>query len=252
MPPRGLSWQRTDGRRPPSTPIAAEASVAPQTIYAAFGNKRALLEGMRHAMLRDSKIPELMARAAAEPDVSRRLGLWAQLVRQQMETSYDVISIHRQAAASDPIGRHRLPRESWTAGREASQRSSTTCVPVSHHGIDESTASDLLWCFSNEEIYRELVEERGWSADRYEQWLAATLDRPAGLHTYRHGQTAVRTSKLNARHTMIPLTDPHSGTGRAIVDNGPLDGASNGFRGKLPLHERVAFLVDRCEGMDSM
>ena len=82
--------------------IAAEASVAPQTIYAAFGNKRALLEGMRRPCsgLED---PELMARAAVEPDVSRRLELWAQLVRQQMETSYDVISIHRQAAASDPI-----------------------------------------------------------------------------------------------------------------------------------------------------
>ena len=34
--------------------IAAEAGVATQTIYAAFGNKRALLPGMREAMLRDS------------------------------------------------------------------------------------------------------------------------------------------------------------------------------------------------------
>jgi AcrR family transcriptional regulator len=154
--------------------IATEAGVAPQTIYAAFGNKRALLEGMRHAMLRDSKIPELMAQAAAEPDASRRLGLWAQLVRQQMETSYDVISIHRQAAASDP--------KVATDYRKVLDNRARTFAEFIHdlrsdlaHGIDESTASDLLWCFSNEEIYRELVGERGWSADRYEQWLAATL-----------------------------------------------------------------------------
>jgi AcrR family transcriptional regulator len=154
--------------------IATEAGVAPQTIYAAFGNKRALLEGMRHAMLRDSKIPELMAQAAAEPDASRRLGLWAQLVRQQMETSYDVISIHRQAAASDP--------KVATDYRRVLDNRARTFAEFIHdlrsdlaHGIDESTASDLLWCFSNEEIYRELVGERGWSADRYEQWLAATL-----------------------------------------------------------------------------
>ena len=82
--------------------IATEAGVAPQTIYAAFGNKRALLTGMRDVMLRDSQVPELMARAARESDAARRVELWAQLVRQQMETSYDVISIHRQAAAADP------------------------------------------------------------------------------------------------------------------------------------------------------
>jgi AcrR family transcriptional regulator len=154
--------------------IALEAGVATQTIYAAFGNKPALLEGMRHAMLRDSKIPELMADAAAEPDASRRLGLWAQLVRQQMETSYDVISIHRQAAASDP--------KVAAAYRRVLDNRARAFADFVHglrghlaSGIDEATASDLLWCFSNEEIYRELVEERGWSADRYQQWLADTL-----------------------------------------------------------------------------
>ena len=154
--------------------IAAEAGVAPQTIYAAFGNKRALLEGMRQAMMRDSKIPELMAQATTEPDASRRLGLWAKLVRQQMETSYDVISIHRQAAASDP--------KVATDYRRVLDNRARSFAGFIHdlradlaHGVDESTASDLLWCFSNEEIYRELVAERGWSADRYEQWLAATL-----------------------------------------------------------------------------
>ena len=154
--------------------IATEAGVAPQTIYAAFGNKRALLEGMRRAMLRDSKIPELMARAAAEPDASRRLGLWAQLVRQQMETSYDVISIHRQAAASDP--------KVASDYRSVLDKRARTFADFVHglrtdlaDGVDESTATDLLWCFSNEEMYRELVKERGWSADRYEQWLTATL-----------------------------------------------------------------------------
>jgi AcrR family transcriptional regulator len=154
--------------------IATEAGVAPQTIYAAFGNKRALLEGMRHAMLRDSKIPELMAQAAAEPNASRRLRLWAQLVRQQMETSYDVISIHRQAAASDPKVAADYRRVLDNRARTFAEFIHDLRTDLAH-GVDESTAIDLLWCFSNEEIYRELVGERGWSADRYEQWLAATL-----------------------------------------------------------------------------
>ena len=174
--------------------IAAEAGVAPQTIYAAFGNKRALLEGMRATMLRDSKIPELMAQAATEPDASRRLGLWAQLVRQQMETSYDVISIHRQAAASDPkvAADYRLVLDNRAHSFATFIHDLRAGLAP---GLDETTASDLLWCFSNEEIYRELVEERGWSADRYEHWLATTLiaqliTTPNGMAGPRSGQSA--------------------------------------------------------------
>jgi AcrR family transcriptional regulator len=152
--------------------IATEAGVAPQTIYAAFGNKRALLGGMREAMMRDSHIPELMAEAAAESDASRRLELWARLVRQQMETSFDVISIHRQAAASDAAVAAEY--------RKVLDNRARTFAEFIHElradlAVDESAATDLLWCFSNEEIYRELVEERGWSPERYERWLGATL-----------------------------------------------------------------------------
>ncbi len=154
--------------------IAAEAGVAPQTIYAAFGSKRALLEGMRSVMLRDSKIPELMAQANAQTDSRRRLALWAQLIRQQMVTSYDVISIHRQAAASDPkvaADYRKVLDNRARAFAEFIHGLRADLAP----GLDERAATDLLWCFSNEEIYRELVAERGWSADRYERWLGRTL-----------------------------------------------------------------------------
>jgi AcrR family transcriptional regulator len=154
--------------------IAAEAGVATQTIYAAFGNKRSLLPGMRDVMLRDSRIPELMAQAAAEIDASRRLHLWARLVREQMVSSYDVIAIHRQAAASDPN-----VAADYRTVLDNRARAFAEFVRLLHAdlapGMDETTATDLLWCFSNEEFYRELVQERGWSPDRYEAWLAATL-----------------------------------------------------------------------------
>jgi AcrR family transcriptional regulator len=154
--------------------IAADAGVATATVYASFGNKRALLDAMREAMRLDSRIPELMTEAAAQPDVTRRLELWAQLVRRQMETSYDVIAIHRDAARSDPVAadayRVVLDRRAKTfAGFIRDLRADL------HPGIDERTATDLLWAFSNEELWRELVDERGWTPERYEHWLARTL-----------------------------------------------------------------------------
>ena len=154
--------------------IAEEAGVATATVYAAFCNKLSIVTGMREAMLRDSKIPELMAQAAMETSAGRRLALWARLIRQQMETSYDVISIHRQAAQADPVFaaeyRKVLDNRAAALGRFIDELA-TSLAP----GMDAQTASDLLWAYSNEELYRELVAERGWSHDRYEGWLAQTL-----------------------------------------------------------------------------
>ncbi|MEP7369459.1 MAG: helix-turn-helix domain-containing protein [Dermatophilaceae bacterium] len=154
--------------------IATEAGVAPQTIYAAFGNKRALLTGMRDVMLRDSQVPELMARAAGESDAARRIELWAQLVRQQMETSYDVISIHRQAASADPKVAVEYRKVLDNRAQAFSEFIHGLRADLAT-GLDERAATDILWCFSNEEIYRELVQERGWSVDRYERWLTGSL-----------------------------------------------------------------------------
>ena len=152
--------------------IAEQAGVATQTVYTAFGNKRSIVDAMREAMLRDSKIPELMSQAAAEPNPTKRLELWARLIRQQMETSYDVIAIHRQAARADP--------EFAAEYRKVLDNRAKTFAEFikglrSGLGMDTSTATDVLWALSNEELYRELVHERGWSHDRYEQWLARTL-----------------------------------------------------------------------------
>jgi AcrR family transcriptional regulator len=154
--------------------IAADAGVAAATVYAAFGNKRALLDAMRDAMRSDSRIPELLAEAAEQPEVQQRLQLWAQLIRQQMETSYDVIAIHRDAARSDPAAAdaYRLVLDSRA---ESFARFIHDLRADLHSGIDERTATDLLWAFSNEELWRELIDERGWSPDRYQHWLARTL-----------------------------------------------------------------------------
>lgn len=154
--------------------IAGEAGVATQTVYAAFGNKLALVTAMREAMLRDSKIPEIMAQAAGTADPTERLALWAKLIRQQMETSYDIISIHRQAAQADPTFAAEYRKVLDNRARAFAEFIRDLEEDLGP-GMDARTASDLLWAYSNEELYRELVTERKWSPDRYELWLARTL-----------------------------------------------------------------------------
>ena len=168
--------------------IAREAGVATATVYAAFGNKRSILTAMRQHMIDQSQIPRLMAEAASEPDRRRRLRLWAQLIRQQMETSYDIIAIHREAAQSDAdVG------IAYRAVLDNRARAFAEFIapirPALTPGVDEDTATDLLWAFSNEELWRELVHERGWSPDRYEGWLGDVLiEQLLGRRSRTHSQ----------------------------------------------------------------
>lgn len=154
--------------------IAAEAGVSPQTVYATFGSKLAIVDGMRQVMLRDAQVPQLMDEAAYESDPRRRLELWAQSIRQQLETSYDVIAIHRQAARSNPDFSAEYRKVLDNRSRHFREFVHDLGGALGD-GVDERTAVDILWAFANEEIYRELVMERGWTPKRYEQWLAKTL-----------------------------------------------------------------------------
>lgn len=36
----------------------------------------------------------------------------------------------------------------------------------------------ILWMYTSRDVYRMLVHEGGWTPERYEQWLSATLTRP--------------------------------------------------------------------------
>jgi len=56
-------------------------------------------------------------------------------------------------------------------------------------GVDLDAAVDLLWLYMAPDHYHRLVHERGWSTERFQQWLVGTLsdqllperpDRPAG------------------------------------------------------------------------
>jgi hypothetical protein len=42
-------------------------------------------------------------------------------------------------------------------------------------GVGEADAADTMYTLMSPEVHRILTVERGWSADRYEHWLATTL-----------------------------------------------------------------------------
>jgi hypothetical protein len=42
-------------------------------------------------------------------------------------------------------------------------------------GLSFDDARRILWMYTSRDIYRMLVNESGWSPDRYQEWLSRTL-----------------------------------------------------------------------------
>ena len=154
--------------------IAAEAGVAEPTVYAVFGSKKGFLLALRQQMHAEVELRKLTAEAKTAPDARLKLEGWARLLRRQMERSYDIIAAHREAARVDPAAAEEY-RGVLNSRSGVMQDLVGELVPDLREDLDLRTATDIVWAFSNEEIYRELVQERGWSPGRYEAWMARTL-----------------------------------------------------------------------------
>jgi TetR/AcrR family transcriptional regulator, regulator of autoinduction and epiphytic fitness len=156
------------------TAIGKAAGIAEPTVYKAFGNKKAILDEIRRVWIRDSEVRPLLAEAMAESDVRRRVDLAARWHRQQLERGYDVIMIYQEAARADPS-----IAEIWAQvlrGREREKRRFIEALASNlRHGLTAKTATDLYVTLERQEIYAELVFDRGWSPEEYEAWLASTL-----------------------------------------------------------------------------
>jgi AcrR family transcriptional regulator len=156
--------------------VAAAAGVAVRTVYAAFGTKQAILAAICDAWLAEAEVFPLRAQALAEPDAGRRLALVARLNRQQWERGTDVVALLDADATTDRDVARMLA--GWKAQRAQAQAEILAGIADRlATGLDVATAGAILRGLGAAEVYRELVEGAGWSADRYEWWLTALLAR---------------------------------------------------------------------------
>ncbi len=154
--------------------IATTAGVAIPTVYATFGSKKQILAEIRRLWLEESEVSRLYAQAAAERDLGLRLELAARWTRYQLERGYDVITIYEEAARADSA-MARVWATVLTERDRAITRFVRSLAAGLAPGVDVRSAVDLFWAIGRPEVYRELVVVRGWSPQRYEQWLARSL-----------------------------------------------------------------------------
>ena len=161
--------------------IAGAAGVSVQTVYKVFRTKRTLLEHLvdeamagepdRHDLIEQDWFREQLD----ERDPARQLALIARNARRMYDRSGALLRVVRDAAASgrdiaelwDQISKRRRQRSRATAKNLVGKRGRL------RHRTD--TVADILWTQTSPEVWDMLVREAGWSADRYERWLADAL-----------------------------------------------------------------------------
>lgn len=154
--------------------IADRAGVAISTVYAIYKNKRGILRAMREDWHLQSGQREIYQRALEAPDPAQKLRLAAHATRRQWETSADLIAIYRGAATADPEAAAELDT-ALSGRRQGMTRFIHVALPALRPGLDPDRAAAIFLALTRAELYEELVNVAGWSADEYESWLTGCL-----------------------------------------------------------------------------
>jgi AcrR family transcriptional regulator len=154
--------------------IADAADIPAPTIYSAFGSKAAILQAIAWGVAGTLDIDRAHREALAQPDPRDGLRRAATIQRRQFEQMYDVIDMYQQAARTDPDIAH--DTQTIAANRENAFRRHVEAI-AAHlaPGVSIDDGVTIYLTLVLPEVYRTLVMERGWSADRYENWLADAL-----------------------------------------------------------------------------
>jgi AcrR family transcriptional regulator len=158
--------------------VAERAGVSVQTVYAQFGNKRAVLKTVIDVTVAgdDEPVP-LTQRAAArtladEPDPQRQIALLLGSVCEILARTADLDRVVRSAAGVDPEA-----ADLWRSGAEQRRTGMAQAVAaIARTGglrsdLTVEEASRRLAVLIDPEIYRLTVVDGGWTVEQHRSWL---------------------------------------------------------------------------------
>lgn len=164
--------------------IAQEAGVAPETIFAIFGNKRSILAALVQVSVGGDERPvPLLQRPGPqavlhEPDPVVQVRRFAEDISSILERVAPLFEVMRMAAKTEPeiaemlqgiLGERRRNLAVFVNNLAAH-------TPL-RAGLDETEAVDTVWAIASPEMFTLLTRDRGWTRERYAAWLEEVLRR---------------------------------------------------------------------------
>jgi hypothetical protein len=114
------------------------------------------------------------ALSASDPET--RLRFAANIARQIHDAQSTAFDLLRGAGVVAPeLAKLEHQRECLRYERQEVMITSLREAGRLRPALDHGTARDIFWMFTGRDVYRMLVRERGWSPQKYQDWLADTL-----------------------------------------------------------------------------
>ena len=172
-----LGWQGTT-----IAAVARKAGVSPESVYAVFGNKSALLRGVIQAAVRrgdpDTPLVEQAGpqAVAAAPDQAAVLRLFSRDITGVLSGVAEIVDVLRVAAQAEPEmaevydAIHRGRRENLALVAKALAGKG----PL-RNGMTEAAALEQIWRLASPELFLVLTRVEGITPEQYGKWLEQTL-----------------------------------------------------------------------------
>lgn len=157
--------------------VARKAAVSPQTVYAVFNSKAGIImAAIEDRVVRDDRNADTIKQIYTTDDPALVLRNVAKLVRNIYEGNAPTFTAVYGARFVSPqlaelereLGELRLAKQKPILDNLAA---SGRLRP----GLSTEEARDILWACTSRDIYHLLVVQRGWTPQRYEEYLAETL-----------------------------------------------------------------------------
>ena len=162
--------------------ISALAEVPPATIYRLFATKVGILKALLDTSIGgdDRPVPVQerpdVASLLDETDPTKLVSGFVGVASAINQRTNDLYTVLVEAARSDPAAARLLEEleQQRSRGQQGIARALDRTGSL-RSGLRERDAADLIHALLSPEVYRLLVTDRGWTPDRYEDWLATTL-----------------------------------------------------------------------------
>src|SRR6195256_5038692 len=156
--------------------IAQRAEVSAQSVYAIFKSKTGILTELLDQSTFGADYEDAVRRALSASDPEARLRLAAPIARQIHDAQSATFDLLRGAGVVAPeLAKLEQQRECLRYERQERMIISLRDAGRLQPALDHATARDIFWMLTGRDVYRMLVRERGWSSQKYQDWLADSL-----------------------------------------------------------------------------
>lgn len=155
--------------------VASEAGVAYQTVFSQFRSKLELAQELCSSdLLHVGGVVAMLASAREAGDPVACLRVLGAFARRLYEPCAEVLRFMRESGEPDLISRYReigVRRLQLLEALGPQLEQTGRLRP----GLSGGQAIDLVWAMAGPEVYEQLVLDRGWTPQQFEDWLGTAV-----------------------------------------------------------------------------